>query len=344
MDQEKLEEKTRYLFERQGFELEDIENGFKAVKDGEELVVKAFSSRKYSEKDLVDAVSSGEKVFVDEGLKDVQDNIRNDISVLTEEEDDDRKFETPSYEVIGSIAVINDLNSIDREEAVKGILENQSSVETILLKQEGLSGEFRVGEYEKLYGDDTETVHREFGCRFKVDPTKTYFSERFSTERNRVISQIREGEKVLVMFAGIGPFAIMAARNREPGKVVAVEKNPEAVRYLRENIELNQVEDTVKAFEGDVSEVVPGLGSFDRIIMPLPGSADDFLKLAFEHIEEDGIIHYYRFLEHENWNELIEEIEEVASSVGRDYEVLDKVVCGHRAAYMDRVCLDIRAK
>ncbi|MFB6216740.1 MAG: class I SAM-dependent methyltransferase family protein, partial [Candidatus Aenigmatarchaeota archaeon] len=174
---------------------------------------------------------------------------------------------------------MNDLAGTDRDEAVEGILAHQN-VKTILLKKGGLKGEYRVGDYEILYGEETETVHKEFGCRFRVDPTKVYFSERFSTERKRVVDQIKDGEKVLVMFAGVGPFAIMAAKLANPGKVVAVEKNPDGAEYLKENAELNKVEDVVEGIEGDVAEVVPELGTFDRIIMPLPESAQEFLPLA----------------------------------------------------------------
>lgn len=342
MNQKEIEEKVRELFERQGFTVEKDGNSFSA-ENGQELRLKAFSSNNFEAEEVFEQVEKGDKVFVDEELEGVKEELENDVSVL-KEETEEPEFDTPSYEVIGHIAVINDLAGVNENEAVDGIRNHHPGLKTILLKEEGLTGEFRVGDYRKLYGEDTETVHKEHGCRYKVDPTKAYFSERFATERERVISQIEDGKKVLVMFAGVGPFAIMAARNAKPEKVVAVEKNPEAAEYLEENIELNKVEEKVEGFQGDVAEIVPELGKFDRIIMPLPESASDFLNIAFEHTEYNGVIHYYRFLEDENWQPLLDEVEKAAGETGREYEIIGKTICGQRAPNIDRVCFDIEVK
>lgn len=337
MKQEDLEARVRELFERQDFTVEKEGNNFKAS-NGKELVLKVFSSDNYSVEEVKNSVERGEKVFVDKGLEELENLIENDVSVLREDEEDEEEFDTPSYEVIGDIAVINDLAGVSREEAVEGILKHQN-VKTILLKKEGLSGEFRVGEYERLYGDETETVHKEFGYRMKVDPTEVYFSERFGSERKRVADQVEEGEKVLVMFAGVGPFALLCSEKAE--EVVAVEKNPIAAEYLKENIELNNVEN-VEGLEGDVSEVVPSLGEFDRVIMPLPGSADEFLGLALDHIADNGVIHYYRFVEDEEYDRIIEEIEQGVGNKGLEYEVLDRVECGERGPSTERICFDLQ--
>lgn len=337
MKQEDLEAKVRELFERQNFKVEKEDNRFKAS-NGQELTLKVFSSEKYSINDAKDIVQEDDKVFVDEELEEVENLIENDVSILKEEEESEEEFDTPSYEVIGDIAVINDLASIDRDEAVKGILQHQN-VKTILLKEEGLSGEFRVGDYEKLYGEETETVHKEFGYRFKVDPTEVYFSERFGTERKRVADQVEKGERVLVMFAGVGPFAMLCSEKAD--EAVAVEKNPVGAEYLKENIELNNAENA-KGLQGDVSEAVPGIGEFDRIIMPLPESANQFLGLALDHIADNGVIHYYRFLEEDNWSELEKEIRQETSNRGLDYEILDRVECGERGPTSTRVCIDFR--
>ena len=337
MKQEDLEAKVRELFERQNFTVEKDANSFKAS-NGQEMTLKAFSSEEYSAEEVEEQVESSDKVFVDKGLEEVEDLIENDVSVLHEDEEDEEDFDTPSYEIIGDIAVINDLAGIEREEAVEGILQHQN-VKTILLKEEGLSGEFRVGDYEKLYGEETETVHKEFGYRFKVDPTEVYFSERFGTERKRVADQVEKGERILVMFAGVGPFAMLRSEKAE--KVVAVEKNPVGAEYLKENIELNKAEN-VEGFQGDVKEVVPELGEFNRIIMPLPESSDEFLGLALDHISDNGVIHYYRFLEEGNWSELEEEIHKETSNRGLDYDILDKTECGERGPSSTRVCIDFQ--
>lgn len=342
MKQSELEDKVRELFKRQGFEVEKEDNILTA-ENGQKLELKVFSSEEFAIEDIENKVEGDEKIFVDEELEKCKDKLDNDVSVL-KEEDEDPSYEIPSYEVIGDIVVINDLAKVEEKEAIKGILHHHPSIETILLKEEGLSGEFRVGDYKKLYGEKTETIHKEHGCRYKVDPTRVYFSERFATERERVISQIEDGEKVLVMFAGIGPFSIMAARNSNPEKVVAIEKNPEGAKYLKENINLNNVEEIVEGIQGDVEYIVPDIGEFDRIIMPLPESANEFLELAFEHTNYNGVIHYYRFLHNEDWNSLIDEINVVSDITNSGFEVSSKTICGQRAANIDRVCIDIEIK
>lgn len=342
MKQIELEEKVRELFERQGFSVEKGDYILTASNE-EKLELGVFSSEKFTVEEIKNKVRDNQKVFVDEELGSAKDELDNDVSVLKEEQESP-DFDIPSYELIGDIAVINDLAGVAEEEAIEGIKYYNLGIETILLKEEGLSGEFRVGDYRKLYGEKTETVHKEHGCRYKVDPTKVYFSERFSTERERVISQIEDGEKVLVMFAGVGPFAIMAAKSAEPEKVVAVEKNPEGAEYLKENIELNNIEDIVEGIQGDVTDIVPDLGKFDRIIMPLPESANEFLELAFEHTNYNGVIHYYRFLEEEKWGKIDEEIEESSINSNISYEIVDRIECGERGPSVKRVCIEIKKK
>jgi tRNA (guanine37-N1)-methyltransferase len=324
MDQKKLEERVGEIFEQQDFEVKSEGNKMKAKKD-DEMYLKVFSSEKFSEEEVVED-SGEEKVFVDEGLSGLKDELENQVSVIREDEDEE--YDLPSYELIGEIAVINEL-TVDEEEAVEGILEHHPSVKTILLKEEPLQGEYRVGEYRKLYGEETETAHTEFGCKFKVDPTKVYYSERFSTERKRVVDQIEDGEKVLVMFAGVGPFAIMAAKLANPEKVVAVEKNPEAAEYLKENIELNGVEDTVVGYEGDVREVVPELDEeFDRIIMPLPKKSDEFLDLSEKKVNHRGKIYLYTFRPDQ-------------ISLDEKLSESQRIECGNYSPNKKRICIEL---
>lgn len=323
MEQEKLEEKAAEILEREGFRIED---GV-ARKPGVELELGIYSSEKFSEEDVD---HSKDKIFVDEGLE-----VEESYTIEEEKEHD-----LPSFEIIGEIAIINDLSETERDDAVEGILAHHD-VKTILLKTEGLSGEFRVGEYEALYGEDTETEHREHGKKFRVDPTEVYYSERFSTERKRVADQIEEGDKALVMFAGVGPFAVLFAEKAE--KVVSVEKNPEACVYLKENIALNNLEDRVKAYCGDVRDIVPNLEEkFDRVVMPLPESAIEFMDIAIDSLKDCGTIHLYSFVEDEDFRPVEEKIERILSEKDLEFEIVDRVRCGYKSPSEDRYCFDIK--
>lgn len=339
MEQQKLEKRVKEIFERQDFKVEKEGNRLTASKNDEKKI-QVFSSEKFSVEEAVEEVEDGFLVFVDEGLAALKDEIDSEVSVLKEQEDE-KEYDLPSYEIIGDIVVISELNSGEKE-AVEGILEHHPHVKTILLKDEPLSGEFRVGDYRAIYGEETETVHKEFGCRFKVDPTQVYFSERFGTERKRVVDKIEDGEKVLVMFAGVGPFAILAAKEADPERVVAVEKNPAGAKYLKDNIKLNGVEEIVEGIKGDVEDVVPGLKEkFDRIIMPLPEAAQDYLDIAFESAADGATTHYYRFIEDDDWSKVVEEVKSSAKIRGLEFEILGRNVCGERGPSSKRVCLDI---
>ncbi|MFQ3307858.1 MAG: tRNA (guanine37-N1)-methyltransferase [Candidatus Nanohaloarchaea archaeon] len=336
MNQEKIEEKAAGLFERQGFEVEKSSNRFSAVKDKNKLEFQVFSSEKYRIEDVEEKAEDVNTVFVDEELKDI--DVEGKVSVLKDEENS-KDYDLPSFELIGDIAVINDLDGREEKDVVEGIKENHPHIETMLLKEEQLSGEFRVGEYRKLYGESTETVHTEFGVDIKVDPTKTYYSERFSTERRRVAKQIGSGDKVLVMFAGVGPFALIAAKHSEAEKIVAVEKNPEACEYLKENIELNNYESRIEGYCGDVENILPELNKkFDHIVMPLPGKANEFLKIAEKAASENATIHYYRFMEEDREEQLRAEISDI---LDRGFSIKGIVECGEKSPSTKRVCVDI---
>lgn len=332
MEQPELENRVKEIFEQQGFEVEKTDNEMEASKNGNRKELQVFASSEFSADEVKEDAEDTALVFVDEKLEKLAQEM--DVSVISEERDEE-EYELPSYELIGDIAVINEL-TVEEGEAVEGILEHHPHVETILLKEEPLSGEYRVGEYEKLYGDRTETVHQEFGCRYRVDPTVTYFSERLATERKRVADQVEKNDRVLVIGAGVGPYPVLIARKSEAEEVVAVEKNPEAFEYLEENIVLNGVEDTVDAIEGDARELEID-GSFDRSVIAVPEFSEEFLETAVSYTAVGGIIHYYTFLEDE---EQEEELERVGNHVS-DFKVRGKTVCGQRGPSVNRVCFDI---
>jgi len=202
------------------------------------------------------------------------------------------------FEIIGDVLIIDLPENLMylRDDLIEWVKMKHKHVKTILRKRGEVRGEFRIADYEIIYGHETETVAKEHGCSFRVDVRKAYYTSRLSGERERIARMVRDGERVLVMFAGVGPYAIVIAKLSSPSEVVGVELNPEAVRYFMENIWLNKVEKIVKAIQGDVRAVVPSFeGRFDRIIMPAPYNADRFLSLALGKVKEGGYIHFYTF-------------------------------------------------
>lgn len=255
--------------------------------------------------------------------------------VLTEEE---MEFAPSAFDAVGDIAIIwipDELKHKEREIGEK--LLAFKNIKTVLGKDSAVEDEFRVRRYKFLAGENkTETTYIEYGRRYKVDITKAYFSPRLGNERERIVKLVKPGEKVLVMFSGIGPYAIQIAKRAKPFIVYAVEINPEGGRYAEENIKLNKCSDIVKSFCGDVREVVPKLNEkFDRIIMPLPKDAETFLDVAKAAANPGAVIHLYIFGESK---------EDVVSKIKGPVEVLNIVVCGNYSKTISRYCVDFRFK
>ncbi|MFB2623472.1 class I SAM-dependent methyltransferase [Methanothermobacter marburgensis] len=167
----------------------------------------------------------------------------------------------------------------------------------VYMKRSGVKGVTRTRDLELIAGSPvSETVHREYGSRIKVDIRSVYFSPRLANEREIVARQVKEGDVVLDMFAGAGPFAVAVARHGKASRIYAVDINPAAVGYIRENARLNRAEDIIVPVEGDVQDFLNDKECFaDHVIMNLPGTACEFLDDAIRAVRDGGIIHYYEF-------------------------------------------------
>ncbi|WP_054864834.1 class I SAM-dependent methyltransferase family protein [Methanosarcina barkeri] len=78
---------------------------------------------------------------------------------------------------------------------------------------------------------------------------KSFFNPRLYSERRRVTSNIKSGEIIIIPFAGVGPFVLPAAG--KGAKVYALEINPDACAWLRENIRINRFEGQVIVIQDD---------------------------------------------------------------------------------------------
>ncbi|ELY76104.1 class I SAM-dependent methyltransferase family protein [Natrinema pallidum] len=204
----------------------------------------------------------------------------------------------PSYERLGRAALIDE-DDADRARAIAdAVLESDLPVETVLNKASKVKGETRVRDWELLAGENTEVVHREYGCEFLLDLAAVYFSPRLATERHRVAEQVAADEHAFDMFAGVGPFVIPFAKRG--AECVGVDINADAIDYLRENARRNGVEDQVTAINDDVRTVAAEYdGWADRLVMNLPHSADAFLESAVTLASGDCTLHYYD-IQHED--------------------------------------------
>ena len=207
-----------------------------------------------------------------------------------------------ALDIIGDIVVIDIPPELKTHKHIIGdaLLKTYKNMRTVLAKVGAVTGTYRLRELEVIAGENrTTTVHKEHGCQYHVDVATAYFSPRLSTEHNRVATLVQEGETVVDLFAGVGPFSVLIAKKNANVNVYAVDINPEAVEFLKRNIRINRVDTRVTPILGDAGQAVEKrlLGVADRVIMNLPEKAVEFVDAACKALKPaGGIVHYYTFI------------------------------------------------
>lgn len=198
------------------------------------------------------------------------------------------KYLPTGYKIVGDLAIVKLREEIGEyaKEIGKAILLSNPRLKAVW-RDLGKEGMLRKPKVELLAGYGSETIHVESGCIFKLDITKTMFSLGNQHERQR-IAKDSEGEVVVDLFAGIGYFSIPIAKKAE--KVYAIELNPDAYRYLLENIKLNRLRNVIPIL-GDSMFLTPE-GVADRVVM---GHifCQDFIETAIKALDQGGILHYH---------------------------------------------------
>lgn len=257
-----------------------------------------------------------------------------------------------SFDVIGSkekaVAIVEIPEELESKEELiaEAIMQMQKGVKSVLKKTSERKGELRIREYKLIAGDEnTEIVHKEHGYLLKLDPQKVYFSSREATERQRIAEQVKPDEIVLVMFSGIGVIPIAIAKKQsEISKVYGVELNENAHNYGIENVRINKLGHKIILILGDVREVCPRyFGKCDRVVMPLPLGAENFLDIAVNCLKKEGIVHFYSWgKEDDLYSNGLKQIEENCNRLNKKLEILNKRKVLPFSPRKWKVCIDFR--
>lgn len=195
---------------------------------------------------------------------------------------------------------------------------------------------------------------------YEFDFSKVYWNPRLETEHTRIVSLLKQGDVLFDVFAGVGPFAIPAAKKK--CVVFANDLNPESYKWLQHNCKLNKVDKTVRAFnmdgrdflKGPVKEELVRLLSLKEresalhLVMNLPGMAVEFLD-AFRHLLEGEpastellpTVHCYCFSKHED--PVQDARERVESYLGTSLKGLCSVVLVRNVApRTEMMCVSFR--
>ena len=253
-----------------------------------------------------------------------------------------------SFNVLGSIALINFPYGTlikDKKKFANEILKKHANVKTVLEKSKKFSGRLRKMQTKHLAGErNKEVLYRENNCVFRFNIDTTYFSPRLSNERNEISKLIKNGEDVLVMFAGVSPFSIVIAKNSKARRIVSNEINKEANKYALLNLNLNKLKGRVELFGGDIKKFVKKFPKikFNVIVMPRPNLKNSFLEEAFKLSKKGTRIFYYGFCKVDEVNLIVEGIKQEAKIFKKKIKILNIKSAGEIAPYKIRVRVDFK--
>lgn len=254
-----------------------------------------------------------------------------------------RKHLPSSYDILGDICILKLSDELIqfKQEIASSIMEVNKNIKKVALDN-GVKGEFRVRDLDMIGGSGgLETIHIENNLRFKLDPSKVYFSPRLATERMRIASMV-SNEKVLDMFAGVGPFSLNIARHGTPKGVIGIDINPACNHYFNINISLNGLDDKVEAVLGDAADIVPSLDRQDRIIMNLPHSSMDFISLAVDVIGTGGYIHIYSLIDRSSRRDTLNRIIDTGMRNGINLKIIGLREVHNYSPNQSIMALDVR--
>ncbi|KAM4540978.1 tRNA (guanine(37)-N(1))-methyltransferase [Fundulus diaphanus] len=226
---------------------------------------------------------------------------------------------TSSFSRVGHIA---HMNLRDHQLPYKNligqvIMDKNPGVTCVVNKTNMIDSTYRNFKMEVLAGEENMVAKvKENGVTYEFDFSRVYWNPRLSTEHQRVVQLVKRGDSVFDVFAGVGPFAVPAARLG--ARVLANDLNPESYRWLQHNCKLNKVESKVQTFNldgrdfirGPLKQELPALLKGDsavHVVMNLPALALEFLDafrglLQLEPPCEQNLpmVHCYGFSKDDN--------------------------------------------
>lgn len=227
------------------------------------------------------------------------------------------------YDLIGKVAIIPEARAT---KALARKLLQQKAIKAVYARGK-IKGKLRLPELKWLAGQRIrEVLHRESGCLIKLDIKSCYFSPRLATDRLEIAKKVKPNEKVLVMFAGVAPYALIIAKHSKASSIYCIELSKVACKYAKANVELNKFRN-IEILQGDVVKVAGQLAKkgfkFDRILMPRPQLKKTFLEAAFKLAKPGTWIHYYDFKPIEEWpGATIKAIKQAAAKAGEKIKIV----------------------
>jgi len=228
------------------------------------------------------------------------------------------------FQKIGDIIILNLVEDLVKyeKEIGRATLELNPSVRSVCRKTGIITGRFREPQISVIAGsEDTVTTHIESGCKYRFDIRKVMFAKGNVVERSRIAKQVKDGEIIVDMFAGLGYFSVPIGVLSKPEKVYSIELNPVSFEFLCENLKINHIHN-IEAINGDNREEIDRLVSegvkADRVLMGYLPPPKEFLPWAFKIIRSNGILHYEDIVRVESEDEDVSRVVKDVSDSGKE--------------------------
>ena len=254
-------------------------------------------------------------------------------------------IQVPSgFQIVGHVALLQLHEGLSEFAQIiaEATMEFDHRIRSVAVKTNPTKGIMRKPGYKLVAGDsNTVTEHVEGGVLFRLDPLRLTFSAGNVAERMRLSNIIERDEMILDMFACVGQFSLHIAK-KTGSRVVAIEINPEAHRFLVENIKLNGVEDRMQALLGDCRKMHP-VNEANRVILGYLHNTIEYLPYALKSLREDGgYVYLHAALPKRDTPNIGNTINTIAMEQGFDTEVTVREV-KHYSPGIEHYVFDIHA-
>jgi len=257
-----------------------------------------------------------------------------------------------SYQIIGRLFLIKLKPKLTRHKKKIGnaILDLFPYIHTVFLIK-GIKEKTRKPDIEVIAGcrqkkpvPYTQTLHKEYGCKFLLDISEVMWSKGNKNERQRLIGKAKKGEIIVDMFAGIGYFSIFLAKYSKAKRIYSIEINSKSAEYLRKNVWMNGVENKIEVLEGDCRKFAQFLESIaDRIVMGYLFDTEKYLKYALKIAKRSCFIHFHRIFKKEELEKIKEKIAEIGKKEGYKIIFLEKKEVKTYAPNVSHYVLDLKS-
>lgn len=251
--------------------------GIKAIQENEEP--KPTSGEEESKKDEHNACRKTKRIYLNPDLFNgkklidiVQNELKLESKVISAIRQDTVKFTYDNWtwnQIFDSIlpedhdklsgfshiGQILHLNLRDHNLPYKNLigqvfLDKIPTTKTVVNKLNNIDNTYRNFQMEILAGDSNTVVHlKENRCEYEFDFKDVYWNSRLSAEHERIVKIVQHGDVMYDVFAGVGPFAVPAAKKK--CIVLANDLNPASFHWLQRNVTKNKVHGLVQCFNQD---------------------------------------------------------------------------------------------